>query len=201
MTPSESNRSDARNRIIQATYELVAESGLGSVTMTAIADRADVARQTLYNHFTDVEQIVVAGIEAYDTSGFAHLSELLAATATAEAKMDLLVRHSVAATSHGHLGTDLRIALSADARAHLDRHVVSFRSLIESILAEGAADGSFDELLDPRVHAVLVEGLLFAAGDLAVEDENPAAAASLASEAILRMLGAGRGNTGRLDTT
>ena len=52
-----------------ATFELVAEEGLGSVTMTAIADRADVARQTLYNHFNDVEQIVIAGSRSTTRSG------------------------------------------------------------------------------------------------------------------------------------
>jgi AcrR family transcriptional regulator len=193
VTSPEPNRSDTRSRIIHATYELVAESGLGSVTMTSIADRAHVARQTLYNHFTDVEQIVIAGIEGYDTTGFAHLLELLAATETAEAKLDLLVRHSVVGTSHRHLVADLRIALSADGRRHLDQHVVSFRSLIGLILAEGVEDGSFDRSLDPETYAVLVEGLLLAAGDLATEDDNPAAAASVASEAIMRMLGTGRG--------
>ena len=85
MAPSDPNRSDPRERIMRATFELVAEEGLGSVTMTAIADRADVARQTLYNHFADVEQIVIAGIEEYNDVGFAHLTELLEATATTEA--------------------------------------------------------------------------------------------------------------------
>jgi len=189
MAPTDPDRSDARDRIMQATFELVAEQGLGSVTMTAIADRADVARQTLYNHFTDVEEIVIAGIEEYDAIGFAHLTQLLEATANTEAKLDLLVRHTVAATSHGHAVADLRSALSAEARARLDQHVTSFRSLIESIIADGAADGSLDKSIDPRVYAVLVEGLLLAAGDLAMDTDDPAVTATVTSEAVLRVLG------------
>ena len=190
MAPTDRVRSDARDRIMHATYELVSEVGLGSVTMTAIADRADVARQTLYNHFTDVEQIVIAGIEEYTTTGFIHLTDLLTATTTAEAKLELLVRHAVAATNHRHLGTHLRTALSAEAQARLDHHVASFRSLIESILAEGVDDGSFDESLDPEVYAVLVEALLLAAADLATETANPAGAASVTTAAILNVVGA-----------
>ena len=102
---------EPRDRILHATFELVAEEGLGAVTMTAIADRADVARQTLYNHFTDVEQIVVAGIEEYTLTGFAHLTELLDATASAGDKLDLLTRHTVAGTRHGHPVSDMRSAL------------------------------------------------------------------------------------------
>ena len=188
MAPTDSDRSDARDRIMQATFELVAEHGLGSVTMTAIADRADVARQTLYNHFTDVEQIVIAGIEEYNAIGFAHLTELLEATATTEAKLDLVVRHTVAATSHGHAVSDLRGALSAETRAHLDQHVTSFRSLIESIIADGVADGSLNESIDPGVYAVLIEGLLLAAAEISAENDDPAGAASVTTLAVLRVL-------------
>jgi len=176
---------------MRATFELVTEEGLGTVTMTAIADRADVARQTLYNHFTDVEQIVIAGIEEYNAMGFAHLTELLEATATTEAKLDLLARHTVAATSHGHAVADLRSALSAEARAHLDQHVTASRSLIASIIAEGVTDGTLHESIDPGVYAVLVEGLLLAAGDLATDADDPAEAATVTSQAVLRVLGLG----------
>jgi len=173
---------------MDATFELVAEEGLGAVTMTAIADRADVARQTLYNHFTDVEQIVVAGIEEYTLTGFAHLTDLLDATASAGDKLDLLTRHTVAGTRHGHPVADMRSALSSEARARLDEHVMSIRALIEAIIVEGVADGSFDESINPGVYAVLVEGLLLAAGDLAIEADDPADAASVTSAAIRRVL-------------
>ena len=148
-----------------------------------------MARQTIYNHFADVEEIVVAGVEEVAQAGFVHLTGLLAATATTEAKLDLLARNAVAGAGHGHATADLRNALSSDARAHLDRHVTSFRALIESIIADGVADGTLDESLDPGVYAVLVEGLLLAAGDVAAEREDPVAAASVASDAILRVLG------------
>jgi hypothetical protein len=94
-------------------------------------------------------------------------------------------------TSHGHAVADLRSALSAEARAHLDQHVTSFRSLIASIIADGVADGSLDKSIDPRVYAVLVEGLLLAAGDLAMDTDDPAVTATVTSEAVLRVLGAG----------
>lgn len=190
MAPANSGRGEPRDRIMRATFELVAEEGLGSVTMTAIADRADVARQTLYNHFTDVEQIVIAGIEESNTSGFAHLQELLEATEIAEAKLDLLVRHTVAATSHGHTVADIRNALSAEARAHLDQHMTSFRSLIASIIADGVADGSLDVSIDPAVYAVLVEALLLAAAEISAESDDPAGAASVTAAAVMRVLDA-----------
>ena len=187
--PVDSQRGDPRERILHATFALVAEEGLGAVTMTAIAERADVARQTLYNHFDDVEQIVVAGIEEYTQTGFAHLNDLLDATTSAGDKLDLLTRHTVAGTRHGHPVSDMRSALSSEARSRLDEHVMSVRALIETIIAEGVADGSFSPEIDPGVHAILVEGLLLAAGDLAAVSDDPAEAAAATSAAIHRVLG------------
>jgi AcrR family transcriptional regulator len=178
----------ASDRIIEATFALITEQGLGSVTMTEIADRAGVARQTLYNHFSDVEQIVVAGIEQYTHTDFAHLVDLLAATETAAAKVELLTRSTVVEGSHGHSVEDVRSALSQEARAHLDRHQSDFRSLVASIIGQGVADGSFDSTLDPERHAVLVQGLLLSASDLAAEGGEPAELASVVSESILRVL-------------
>ena len=188
MTTTNTNRGEPRDRIMHATFDLVAEEGLGAVTMTAIAERADVARQTLYNHFNDVERIVIAGIEEYTQAGFAHLTDLLDATTTADDKLNLLTRHTVARTRHGHPVSDIRNALSSDARAHLDEHVISIRALIESIIADGVVEGSFDKSIDPGVYAILVEGLLLAAADLAAVSGDPADAAAVTSAAILRVL-------------
>ena len=178
----------ATDRIIEATFVLVAERGLGSVTMTDVADRAGVARQTLYNHFSDVEQIIVTGIEQYARSGFTHLVDLLEATGSAEAKMELLARYTVAQGSHGHGFEDLRSALSPEARAHLDRHQSDFRTLVASIIVSGMAEGSFDDGLDPDRHAVLIQGLLLSASDLAADGGDSAEIAAVVSESMLRVL-------------
>jgi len=178
----------ASDRIIEATFALISEGGLGGVTMTDVADQAGVARQTLYNHFSDVDQIVVAGIEQYAQSGFEHLVDLLKATGSAEAKVELLARYTVAQGSHGHGVEDLRSALSPEARAHLDRHQSDFRTLVASIIANGMADGSFDESLDPDRHAVLIQGLLLSASDLGADGGDPADVAAMVSASMLRVL-------------
>ena len=44
--------------IIQATLELAAENGLGTVSMQQIADRVGITKASLYNHFSSREKIV-----------------------------------------------------------------------------------------------------------------------------------------------
>ena len=50
-----------RNRkkeIIQATLELAAENGLGTVSMQQIADKVGITKASLYNHFSSRDKIV-----------------------------------------------------------------------------------------------------------------------------------------------
>jgi AcrR family transcriptional regulator len=48
---------ETRRRILVAALELFAERGDDSVTVEEIAERADVARATVFNHFTTKEQL------------------------------------------------------------------------------------------------------------------------------------------------
>lgn len=50
----------ARSQILIAARELVAEGGTQAVTMAALARRAVVAKATVYNHFRDRDEVLVA---------------------------------------------------------------------------------------------------------------------------------------------
>jgi AcrR family transcriptional regulator len=47
-----------RERVLDATVELVGEIGFGRVTMGGVAARAEVARSTLYRHWTDLPELL-----------------------------------------------------------------------------------------------------------------------------------------------
>ncbi len=47
-----------RERVLAATVELVGEIGFGRVTMGGVAARAEVARSTLYRHWTDLPELL-----------------------------------------------------------------------------------------------------------------------------------------------
>ncbi|MBR6873313.1 MAG: TetR/AcrR family transcriptional regulator [Ruminococcus sp.] len=49
-----------KERIILATLELAAEHGLGSVSMSMIADKLGIRKPSLYNHFESKEAIIDA---------------------------------------------------------------------------------------------------------------------------------------------
>lgn len=54
----------ARERIVRAAMELFAEHGFDSVSVSDIADRADVGRTTFFRHFGDKQEVVFAREQA-----------------------------------------------------------------------------------------------------------------------------------------
>ena len=52
-----------RERILDATLELYKEVGIGATTLTAVAERADVARGTVLNHFGSAEGLLGATMD------------------------------------------------------------------------------------------------------------------------------------------
>jgi len=52
-----------RNAIMSAARTLLAESGIAATNMIEIADRAQVSRASLYNHFRDKQEVFLALVE------------------------------------------------------------------------------------------------------------------------------------------
>jgi AcrR family transcriptional regulator len=63
MTVHTQTAPDARERILDAAYELFARNGVRAVGIDAIIDRAGVARMTLYRHFDSKDALVLAFLE------------------------------------------------------------------------------------------------------------------------------------------
>src|SRR6266540_7429799 len=55
--------SKARDRILEAAYELFSRQGIRAVGIDAIIERSGVARMTLYRHFASKDDLVLAFLE------------------------------------------------------------------------------------------------------------------------------------------
>ncbi|MBK5115312.1 MAG: TetR/AcrR family transcriptional regulator [Thermoleophilia bacterium] len=56
----------ARERILEAAYELFSQNGIGAVGIDAVISRSGVARQTLYRQFGSKQALVLAFLERRD---------------------------------------------------------------------------------------------------------------------------------------
>lgn len=60
------SRLDARERIVEAAYELFAHRGIRDVGIDEVVNRAGVAKATLYRHFRSKDDLVVAFLDRRD---------------------------------------------------------------------------------------------------------------------------------------
>lgn len=133
---------------MDATMALIAERGMGDVSMTAVAERAGVSRQTLYNHFPDVEAILLAATETEIDAAEQGISAAVAATPSATAALETFVRGTLSGPSD-----DERIMNAAGLSPATEQSIMDMlerlHGHLHEILVEGVAEGSFRLDLDP----------------------------------------------------
>ncbi|WP_285600212.1 TetR/AcrR family transcriptional regulator [Kineosporia sp. NBRC 101731] len=139
----ERKQQQARRRIVQAAAELFADRGFDSVSVSDIAERAEVGRTTFFRHFGDKQEVV-----------FAHERELLAG-------LDADAIH--APPGGGRTATDALLALqpfvlrlcaliASDPDEYRSHH-----RLIEANAELQARSAAKAQLIAHRLRALLVE--------------------------------------------
>ncbi|MFV1972012.1 MAG: TetR/AcrR family transcriptional regulator [Acidimicrobiia bacterium] len=163
------------DRIIHATLTLISERGFGGVTMSLVAEAAGVARQTLYNHYGDVDSIVAGAIDRHNRESVDLLNAALQVAESPTDKIEQMVRHFVMVGTHAHNAIDLGSGLSPDVRATLDSYNEAVEGHIRSILEDGRQCGDFRSDLTPEIDTILTRSLLDGISELAANTPDQAA--------------------------
>jgi AcrR family transcriptional regulator len=165
----EAHRHAVREAILDATWGLVTERGLTSVTMSQIAEETGIGRATLYKYFPDVEAILLAWHERHVAGHLERLAELRERTGEAGERLEAVLGAYARICFHrGHHGTELVALLHRGE--HVAKPQQQLLELIRDLLAEAARSGhvrddvAADELASYCLHA------LAAAGSLPSED-------------------------------
>jgi AcrR family transcriptional regulator len=159
-------QTSTRDRIIEAALGLMTERGFAGVTMKAVAETAGIARQTLYNHFPDVDSIVAEAIETHQIDSLNSLRSVLATIESPVARLEHLVRQAAAAAVHHHPAAGIQQGLSAEMQATLQEHDVELISIIEGALRAGIESDEFRADLDIATDAQLIKRMLDAVAEL-----------------------------------
>ena len=165
------HRRQVRDAILDATWSLVGERGLLSVTMSMIAQQTGIGRATLYKYFPDVEAILSAWHERQVTDHLATLAALqeedgpardrLRAMATAYARIcQMRARHG--AQELGPLLHRSEHVARAEERLH---------ALFRDLLSEARAAGEVRDDAPAEELATFCLYALGAAGGLGSDDD------------------------------
>jgi AcrR family transcriptional regulator len=143
--------------------------------MSAVAQAAGVARQTLYNHFPDIDSIVGTVLEGHQAENIDRLTALLATVDSPADRLEHLIRHVAATSTHHHFTRYLHHGLSANMQELIGRYDGAIRDLIESTLQEGRQRGTFRADLEPIRDARLVQRMIEGVGELVAAEPDHAA--------------------------
>lgn len=163
-----------RRRIVAAAREVLGDDP--GASLEAIAERAGLARRTVYGH-VDSRDALVAEVVA---AGAADLAATIAGVTTAGASdpVDDVARIGAALWDQVDAVRALAaLALSSSLRPVVARALDPVRSLLCAAVQRGIADGRFRPDLDASLLAGLVERAAIAVLDEAVLRDLPAATA------------------------
>jgi AcrR family transcriptional regulator len=149
----------ARQAVLQATADLVAEVGVERTTIDEIAIRSGVAKTTIYRHFASKEVLVVEAVHA--------CTSLPIVTDTGSLRDDLISCFSgiTKASYDGRLG-DMMLSLmdAAQRDPELDRlvraHTDQRRRFATTVIERAVARGDLPSDVDVDLLVTLVAGPL-----------------------------------------
>ncbi len=132
-----------RRRIIDAAMSLVEERGIAEVSMSAIAERAALSRQTIYNNFANVEAAVCAYMIDEIDDMVADIDAQLAAMGDPASQLREFIRMAM----HRFAGHDfiisLRMAMSPETEGVIATHLSHAQRVLGRIIDEGVESGDF----------------------------------------------------------
>lgn len=143
------HRRDVRVAIYQAAWSLASERGVRGVTMGAVAERAGIARATLYKYFSGVDEVLVAAHEDHVT---VHLVQLQTARSSAKS-----------------VGEGVRRLLAGYAQICFHRGQTRARDLQDLLHS-----GEQHEQSESRLHALFAESVAAAQRSGQVRSDLPA---------------------------
>jgi AcrR family transcriptional regulator len=153
------------DQIALTALHIVATEGMPALSMSALARRAGVSRQTLYRYFPDVESVLTHAMAS--SSIEPHLEPVTSAETPIE-QLEAFVALVLEAAAAGHPpASQYERSLPPEARQAVRDHEQQVEELVVGIITEGVANGSFSPDLVPEVDGALLYRFILSAHDLA----------------------------------
>ena len=171
-TEGDTAAAGARERILDASYELFSHRGIQGVGIDAIIDRSGVARQTLYRHFDSKQDLVLAFLERREdlwTKGWLQAEVQRRATDPARAPAGHLRRLRRLVSPQRLRGLLVHQRDARDARARATRSVArappTWPASATSSRGSRAPPGSPTPTTFARKWHILMKGSIIAAAE------------------------------------
>lgn len=126
---------------VEAAAEVVAERGLLAVSMSEVADRAEIGRATLYKYFLDIETILVAWHERQISIHLAELERARDRAKSATARLEAVLRASARLAGRAAAHRDSQLAALLHNDPQVKRTEQRLHLIVTELIRESANAG------------------------------------------------------------
>ncbi|WP_273208246.1 TetR/AcrR family transcriptional regulator [Marinobacter subterrani] len=136
-------KAEARQRIVQCTYQCVEEGGFRSARVTRIAGLAGVATGTIYRHFESREDLFAEIFRLATQREVDKVAEALATSGNASERLERALRQFAERALKGPMMAWSLIAEPVDPKVEEERlaYRKAYASLFEKAIREGIEEG------------------------------------------------------------
>ncbi|MEU5050982.1 TetR/AcrR family transcriptional regulator [Streptomyces sp. NPDC021096] len=171
MDSSSTRRQNTRRKLFEAAVTLIAEQGFSSTTVDEIAERAGVAKGTVYYNFASktvlFEELLRHGIELLTDSLQAAADETADRGGSRVDALDAMIRAGLDFITRYPSLTQLYVAELWRTNRAWQSTLMQVRqkaiAVIESVLREAVADGELSEDIDVPLTASALFGMVLVA--------------------------------------
>ena len=153
------------NQILEAARDLIANGGVGALTVRGISSKIGVTEAAIYRHVNSKEQVLTLLIEDVRQSVLASVQEAVEPESDAMDKLEhLLQRHlsfieSRRGISFVVIAEAAQFQESAVRRAG-KKLVEDYLKVVEKIIADGIRDGQVEASINPTASATMFFGII-----------------------------------------
>ena len=153
------HRDNTRRALFDSLSTLMSERGFENVSISDLAEHSGIRRTTIYNHFTDKEDILIAYVESEMSKYLSNTKAMLARADNSIDKLRFYVRSQLLAERSYLMapGPPLKDVISPDTGMKLAGHIKQISDLLRSILTRAIDNGTIPDQ-NIRVSIQLING-------------------------------------------
>ncbi len=188
----QAHRQQIEHAILDAWGSLIEDHGFAEITMAMVAERAGIARNTIYGYFPDKEHLMLAHLERevrrFIEAATSAVDEAVGAVARLQVLFDHQARYFATHAGSRH---EIGEVMGPEGYRRFMAHFAPLHRLVSRIVREGVHEGVFRPV-DPHVvtplilAAIAVYRVPLANGEIA-----PEGAAAQACDFVLHGVSAG----------
>lgn len=181
--------------VTAALRELLVERDFPSITLAQIAERAGLARNTLYNYAGDKAVLSIAVAERASRPVIERIGGIVGSETSASIRIRGIVAELLRAFDDPVIRLMIEPALGPSIPAGLlqgtEGPLLAVSAAFRAVIQEGSAAGEFRSFKDPDAASWLLMGIIRAASERAVQQKSaPADLVPLVEDLVLAALAA-----------